>query len=216
MDLSWKLPLQDEFTKPYWKKLTDILRHQYLETTVYPHPKQVFRALDLVPFDKVKVVIIGQDPYFNPNQANGMAFSVKDGVPLPPSLRNIYKEINNDLGITCLESGDLTRWAEQGVLLLNSVLTVMAYQPASHTGLGWEQFSDSIIRLLNEQSKDIVYMLWGRYAQMKGAMINTRQNLVLMSGHPSPYSSNLFFNRHHFSRCNKYLEEHEKAPIDWH
>ena len=212
---SWKLALSNEFTQPYWAKLTDILRHQYLETKVYPPPKKIFYALDTVPLDNVKVVILGQDPYHNPNQSNGMAFSVNDGVALPPSLKNIYKEIHNDLGITCHPSGELTRWAYQDVLLLNSVLTVLAHSPASHSGLGWERFSDAIIRVLNQRRKNIVYMLWGRYAQMKGSFIDTQNNLVLKSGHPSPLSSTLFFNNHHFSRCNDYLIKHDKAPIDW-
>lgn len=215
LDPSWKDPLELEFHKKYWLKLTDILRHQYLETKVFPPPKKIFRALDLVPLDNVKVVILGQDPYHNIGQANGLSFSVSEGIALPPSLKNIYKEIENDLQIKCLESGDLTRWANQGVLLLNSVLTVLAHQPASHTGLGWEQFTDAVIRLLNQRSENVVYMLWGRYAQMKGSIVDRNKNLILTSGHPSPYSSNLFFNNHHFSRCNAYLLKHAKTPIDW-
>ncbi len=212
---SWKSALSEEFSQPYWEKLTDTVRTQYQETKVYPPPKYVFRSLDLCPVAKVKVVILGQDPYHGINQANGLSFSVDNGVPIPPSLRNIFKEIENDLGIITLESGDLTRWANQGVLLLNSVLTVLANQPASHAGLGWEEFTDAIIRVLNEQSENIVFMLWGRYAQTKGSFIDDKKNLVLKSGHPSPYSSHFFFNRHHFSKCNDYLLTHNKTPIDW-
>ena len=212
---SWKEPLKEEFAKDYWIKLTDILRHQYLETKVYPPPKQIFRALDLVPLKRVKVVILGQDPYINKGQANGLAFSVNNDIVLPPSLRNIYKEIESDLHITLGKSGDLTRWANQGVLLLNSTLTVQAGISGSCGGLGWERFSDAVIRVLNQRRKNIVYMLWGRYAQMKGSFIDTQNNLVLKSGHPSPLSANLFFNNHHFSRCNEYLVKHDKTPIDW-
>lgn len=216
IDSSWKKVLKSEFEKTYWESLTKNVREQYLKTAVYPPAKNIFRAFDLCPLDKVKVVIIGQDPYHGISQANGLSFSVNDGINLPPSLQNIYKEIHNDLGITSLTSGDLTRWASQGVLMLNSVLTVLANKPASHSGLGWEQFTDAAIKALNENRSNIVYMLWGKYAQAKGEVIDRDKNLVLTSAHPSPYSATNFFGNHHFSQCNKYLEEHGLSPINWH
>lgn len=213
---AWKKTLEAEFHKPYWETLTTNIRTQYRTKTVYPPPHNVFRAFDLCPFDSVKVVIVGQDPYHGKGQANGLSFSVNDEVPLPPSLQNIYLEIKNDLEITPLPSGDLSRWAKQGVLMLNSVLTVLANSPASHAGNGWEQFTDAVIQSLNERRVHIVYLLWGKYAQAKGSVINREQNLVLTSGHPSPYSASLFFGKHHFSQCNKYLIKHGLTPIDWH
>lgn len=216
IDDSWKQALTTEFTKPYWEEMTEKIREQYQSQVVYPSAKNIFRAFDLCPFDKVKVVIVGQDPYHGKGQANGLSFAVNDGIPLPPSLQNIFKEIHNDLAITPLPSGDLSRWAKQGVLMLNSVLTVLASKPASHAGLGWEYFTDAAIQALNDQREHIVYMLWGKYAKEKGSVINRENNLVLTSGHPSPYSANLFFGNHHFSLCNKYLEEHGLSPIDWH
>lgn len=215
IDPSWKNALQEEFGKPYWDKLTTLVRSEYETKTVYPPAKNVFRAFDLCPFDKVKVVIVGQDPYHGAKQANGLSFAVNDGIALPPSLKNIYKEIHNDLGITPSASGDLSRWAQQGVLMLNSVLTVLAGQPASHAGTGWEQFTDAVIQTLNDHKKHVVYLLWGKYAQNKGAVINREQNLVLSSAHPSPYSATNFFGNHHFSKCNAYLKEHGMEPIDW-
>lgn len=215
IDQSWKHTLEEEFGKPYWDKLTTLVRSEYETKTVYPPAKNVFRAFDLCPFDKVKVVIVGQDPYHGAKQANGLSFAVNDGITLPPSLKNIYKEIHNDLGITPSASGDLSRWAKQGVLMLNSVLTVLAGQPASHAGTGWEQFTDAVIQTLNDHKKHVVYLLWGKYAQNKGAVINREQNLVLSSAHPSPYSATNFFGNHHFSKCNAYLKEHGMEPIDW-
>ena len=182
---TWKKVLDTEFYKPYWGLLTTSVRTQYSTTVVYPPARNVFAAFDLCPFDEVKVVIVGQDPYHGVGQANGLSFSVNDGVTLPPSLRNIFKEIRNDTGVTPLPSGDLSRWATQGVLMLNT------------------------------NRAHIVYLLWGKYAQTKGAVINRSQNLVLTSGHPSPYSESLFFNKHHFSQCNQYLTEQGIAPIDW-
>ncbi|HSD98471.1 MAG TPA: uracil-DNA glycosylase [Patescibacteria group bacterium] len=216
IDESWKKALENEFEKPYWQTLTEKIRNQYLTKKVYPPAKNIFRAFDLCPFEKTKVVIVGQDPYHGANQANGLSFSVNDGIILPPSLKNIYKEIHDDLGITPSQSGDLTRWASQGVLMLNSVLTVLANSPASHAGVGWEQFTDGVIQALNSKRKHVVYLLWGKYAQAKGAVINRNDNLVLTSGHPSPYSASLFFGNHHFSKCNDYLKEHGITPIDWH
>lgn len=213
---SWKSALQSEFEKEYWTALAAQVRSQYMQTTVYPPAKQVFRAFDLCPFDHVKVVIVGQDPYHGPKQANGLSFSVDEGMRLPPSLQNIYQEIKNDVGITPLASGDLSRWAVQGVLMLNSVLTVLASKPASHAGIGWEQFTDAVIQSLNAKRKHIVYLLWGKYAQNKGLVIDRANNLVLTSGHPSPYSVSMFYGNHHFSLCNTYLQEHGLTPIDWH
>ena len=212
---SWKKELHQEFAKPYWQELSAGIRQQYLESTVYPPANQVFRAFNLCPFDQVKVVIVGQDPYHGPNQANGLCFSVNDGIAIPPSLKNIFKEIHNDLGINPKPSGDLTRWADQGVLLLNSVLTVLAHKPASHANTGWEQFTGAAIQALNRDRQHIVYMLWGKYAQNKGSVIDRQQNLVLTSAHPSPYSADNFFGHHHFGQCNQYLEQHGQQPIDW-
>lgn len=215
IDPTWKEALKPEFVKPYWETLTTNVRDQYQTKKVYPPATNIFRAFDLCPLDKVKVVIVGQDPYHGAGQANGLSFSVNNGVPFPPSLKNIFQEIHNDLGLTPLPSGDLSRWATQGVLMLNSVLTVLAGNPASHAGMGWEQFTDAVIQTLNGKRTNIVYLLWGKYAQTKGAVINRDHNLVLTSGHPSPYSVTLFFGKHHFSQCNKYLEKQGITPIDW-
>ena len=216
IDSTWKDALEPEFLKPYWKALIARIRDQYHIKKVSPPARNIFRAFDLCPLDSVKVVIVGQDPYHGANQANGLSFSVNDGITLPPSLRNIFQEIRNDMKIEPLSSGDLSRWATQGVLMLNSVLTVLANQPASHAGIGWEQFTDAVIQALNTRRTHIVYLLWGKYAQNKGAVIDRHQNLVLICGHPSPYSASLFFGKHHFSQCNQYLAEKEIIPIDWH
>ncbi len=215
IEASWKNVLASEFKKPYWRELTNTIRKEYLSSTVYPPAPQVFRAFDLCPFDKVKVVIVGQDPYHGKGQANGLSFSVSYGVTLPPSLKNIYKEIHSDLGVTPLVSGDLTRWAKQGVLMLNSVLTVLAGKPASHAGNGWELFTDAVIARLNEEREHIVFMLWGKYAQSKGMVVDRTKHLVLTSAHPSPYSATMFFGNHHFSQCNGYLKKNGIDPIDW-
>jgi uracil-DNA glycosylase len=216
IDTSWKNELTDQFKQPYWEELTSRVRNEYLTKTVYPPAKQIFSAFNMCPFDKVKVVIVGQDPYHGAGQANGLSFSVNTGVPLPPSLKNIYTEIHNDVGITPLQSGDLSRWATQGVLMLNSVLSVLANQPASHAGVGWEKFTDAVIAALNKQRTHVVYLLWGKYAQKKGEVIGKNNNLVLTSAHPSPYSVSLFYGNHHFSKCNEYLMQHGIRPIDWH
>ena len=212
---TWKKVLKSEFQKPYWEELTKFVRKQYLSGKVYTPAKNVFRAFDLCPLNKVKVVIVGQDPYHGEKQANGLSFAVNDGITLPPSLKNIYKEIQSDLNITPLSSGDLSRWASQGVLMLNSVLTVAANNPASHKTKGWEKFTDAVIKTLNENRENIVYLLWGKYAQTKGEVVNREKNLVLMSGHPSPYSAHLFFGNNHFSQCNKYLKRNGIKEIDW-
>jgi uracil-DNA glycosylase len=215
IDPAWKKALEPQFETEYWQSLTQFVREEYKSKTVYPPGPLIFSAFDLCPFDKVKVVIVGQDPYHGFKQANGLSFSVNDGIALPPSLQNIFKEIHNDLGIMPLPSGDLTRWAKQGVLMINSVLTVLASKPASHAGHGWELFTDSVIQTLNAKRENIVYMLWGRYAQNKGQVIDKEKNLVLTSAHPSPYSVTQFYGHHHFSKCNEYLQAHGKNRIDW-
>jgi uracil-DNA glycosylase len=215
LEPSWKQVLAEEFEKPYWNELATFIRDEYVSKKVYPPPSSVFRAFELCPFESVRVVIVGQDPYHGHGQANGLSFAVNDGVSLPPSLKNIFKEIENDLGIVPFASGDLSRWARQGVLLLNSVLTVVANTPTSHKEKGWELFTDAAIEALAKNKRRIVYMLWGNYAQEKGNAIDREENLVLTSGHPSPYSANLFFGNHHFSQCNEYLLKSGAAPIDW-
>lgn len=213
---TWKERLGMEFDKPYFAALTDFVRNEYASTTVYPPGNCIFNAFDLCPFDKVKVVIIGQDPYHEPGQAHGLCFSVNDGVPLPPSLRNIFKEISADLGKPVPQNGNLTRWARQGVLLLNATLTVRAGKAGSHQGHGWEEFTDAVIRELNTSREGLVFILWGGYAKRKGAMIDRSRHLVLSSPHPSPLSAyNGFFGNHHFSQTNEWLVKRGDTPIDW-
>lgn len=213
---SWKEALMPEFSKDYFIRLTDFVRKEYHETSVYPPGKLIFNAFNLCPFDKVKVVIIGQDPYHGPGQAHGLCFSVNDGIQPPPSLVNIFKEINNDLGKPIPQSGNLTRWAEQGVLLLNATLTVRAHQAGSHQRRGWEEFTDAVIRKLAEEKSNLVFILWGAYAQKKGAFIDRSKHLVLTSVHPSPLSAHSgFFGNHHFSLANDYLVKNGKTAIDW-
>lgn len=217
IEASWKEHLCQEFEKPYFEQLTAAVRQEYMKSTCYPPGKLIFNAFNLCPFDKVKVVIIGQDPYHEPGQAHGLSFSVQDGVQFPPSLQNIFKEIQSDLGTPIPFSGDLTRWAEQGVLLLNATLTVRAHQANSHSTLGWQTFTDAAIRALATQRQHIVYMLWGGYARGKAYMIDRQNNLVLESVHPSPLSANRggWFGNHHFSRCNQYLQDNGMTPIMW-
>ena len=213
---SWKKQLQAEFEKDYFIKLTDFVRNEYASTQIYPPGKLIFNAFNLCPFDKAKVVIIGQDPYHGPGQAHGLCFSVNDGVAFPPSLKNIFKEIQDDLGIPVPESGNLTRWANQGVLLLNATLTVRAHQAGSHQKKGWEEFTDAAIRALAQQREHLVFILWGAYAQKKGAFIDRNKHLVLASAHPSPLSAyNGFFGNKHFSRANEYLMAHGETPVCW-
>ena len=214
---SWKRHLQEEFEKPYFAQLTSTVRQEYQQTTCYPPGRLIFNAFNLCPFDKVKVVIIGQDPYHEPGQAHGLSFSVQDGVAFPPSLQNIFKEIHDDLGVPFPSTGNLTRWAEQGVLLLNASLTVRAHQANSHSRLGWTTFTDAAIRALATQREHLVYMLWGGYARGKAYMIDRQRNLVLESVHPSPLSANRggWFGQHQFSRCNAYLQQHGIEPITW-
>ncbi len=216
IEQSWKDALTNEFNKEYFVKLTDFVRNEYMSgKNVYPAPKNIFNAFNLCPLDNVKVVIIGQDPYHEPGQAHGLCFSVLPPTPVPPSLVNIYKEIESDLGRKSVTNGDLTHWATQGVLLLNSTLTVRAHAAASHAGHGWEEFTDAVIRATATR-KNIVYMLWGSYAQKKAAFVNPNDNLVLKSAHPSPLSAYRgFFGNHHFSRANEYLSQYGKTPIDW-
>ena len=217
IEKSWKDALDSEFEKDYFKNLTQFVRSEYLSgKTIYPEPKNIFNAFNLCPLPDVKVVIIGQDPYHEPHQAHGLCFSVESGVDLPPSLQNIYKEIESDLGRPSPTHGDLTSWAGQGVLLLNSTLTVAAHLAASHAGHGWEQFTDAVIRALAMRRENIVYMLWGSYAQRKAEFVDGTRNLILKSVHPSPLSAHRgFFGNHHFSRANEYIVQHGGQPIQW-
>jgi uracil-DNA glycosylase len=212
----WKDLLQGEFQKPYFAELVNFVKEEYASATVYPAGRNIFRAFDKCPLDSLKVVIIGQDPYHGEGQANGLCFSVNDGVQFPPSLQNIFKEVSDDMGIEIPASGNLDRWAEQGVLLLNSVLTVKAHLAASHAGRGWEQFTDAVVRIIAERKQNIVYMLWGSYAQRKGAIADPTRNLILKSVHPSPLSAYRgFFGCKHFSQANAYLQSVGKQPIVW-
>lgn len=214
---SWKAKLKGEFDKEYFLKLTEFVRQEYSSNTVYPPASLIFNAFDLCPFEKTKAVIIGQDPYHGPGQAHGLCFSVRDGVAFPPSLLNIFKEIEQDLGLTRPSSGNLERWARQGVLLLNATLTVRAHQAGSHQKKGWEEFTDAAISSINREKQDLVFFLWGAYAQKKGEAIDRTRHLVLESVHPSPLSASRgFFGNHHFSRCNEYLGSKGIAPVDWH
>lgn len=212
----WKEILCDEFGKPYFTELVEFVRAEYAAGEVFPKGRDIFRAFDKCPFDKLKVVIIGQDPYHGVGQANGLCFSVGDGVPFPPSLQNIFKEVNTDTGAPIPTSGNLDRWAEQGVLLLNAVLTVRAHQAASHAGRGWEQFTDAVVRAIATRKQGVVYMLWGSYAQRKGAIADPNNNLILKSVHPSPLSSYRgFFGCRHFSKANEYLASVGREQIIW-
>lgn len=213
---SWKKHIGSEFDKSYFINLTNFVRNEYKTCTVYPPGKLIFNAFNLCPFDKVKVVIIGQDPYHEPGQAQGLCFSVNKGIPLPPSLVNIFKEIHNDLGKPIPTDGDLTRWTRQGVLLLNATLTVRAHQAGSHQNKGWEEFTDAAIKALNEEKEHLVFILWGGYARRKGSIIDRSKHLVLESAHPSPLSAwHGFFGNKHFSRTNEYLVANGETPIDW-
>ncbi len=212
----WKAVLAPEFEKPYFAELTDFVRKEYLRARIYPQGKNIFRAFDKCPFDSLKVVIIGQDPYHEEGQANGLCFSVGDGVPFPPSLQNILKEVHDDTGAPIPASGNLDRWAEQGVLMLNAVLTVRAHEAASHAGMGWERFTDAVVRAIAERKQGIVYMLWGAYAQKKGAIVNPATNCILKCAHPSPLSVYRgFFGCRHFSKANEYLTSIGQSPIVW-
>ena len=213
---SWKAQLNPEFDKDYFVKLTEFVRNEYRTKQIFPPAKLIFNAFEHTPFDKVKVVILGQDPYHNDGQAHGLSFSVPDSIQSPPSLVNIYKEINRDLGIPIPRSGNLTRWADQGVLLLNATLTVQAHMAGSHQNRGWETFTDAAIRQLATEREGLVFLLWGSYAQKKAAFIDSNKHLVLKSVHPSPLSAHRgFIGCNHFSLTNKYLESKGIAPIQW-
>ena len=213
---SWKKQLQEEFEKPYFKQLTEFVRSEYATQTIYPPAKLIFNAFDQCPFDNVKVVILGQDPYHGPGQAHGLCFSVNNGVEFPPSLRNIFKEIQSDTGSPVPTSGNLERWAKQGVLLLNATLTVRAHTAGSHQKKGWEQFTDAVIHLVADKLENVVFILWGNYAISKGEFIDSRKHLILKSVHPSPLSASRgFFGNHQFSTANKYLIENRKEAVRW-
>ncbi len=217
IEASWKEALKDEFGQEYFKTLRQFVKEEYQHGIIYPAPRNIFRAFELTPFDKVEVVILGQDPYHGPGQANGLCFAVNEGVSLPPSLQNIFKEIESDLGEKLVHrTGDLERWAKQGVLLLNATLTVKARTAGSHQGKGWEEFTSAVIRKLSEERENLVFILWGNYAKAKGAHIDRDKHLVIESAHPSPFSAaNGFFGSKPFSKTNEYLSEHNKKPIDW-
>jgi uracil-DNA glycosylase len=213
---SWKKRISEEFKKPYFEKLIQFVKEQYATERIYPPGKLIFNAFDKCPMEEVKVVIIGQDPYHGAGQANGLCFSVNDGVPFPPSLRNIFKEIHNDLGKPIPKTGNLERWAKQGVFLLNATLTVKENSPASHQNKGWEEFTDAVIKKINAEKENVVFILWGAYAQKKGAIIDEKKHLVLKSAHPSPFSAERgFFGNKHFSKTNEYLKSKGVKEIDW-
>ena len=214
---SWQAVLQQEFDKPYFAQLAQTVRTEYAAGTCYPPGRLIFNAFNLCPFSEVKVVIIGQDPYHEPRQAHGLCFSVNDDVPLPPSLLNIYKEIQAETGAPIPATGNLTRWAQQGVLLLNATLTVRAHQANSHAHIGWQQFTDAVIDTVNTHTAHTVFMLWGGFARSKARRIDAHRHLVLQAAHPSPLSANRggWFGNRHFNTCNAYLTQHGKAPIQW-
>lgn len=215
---TWKKVLNEEFNKPYFKELNEFVSEEYKNNTCYPKHTNIFEAFNKATFDKVKVVVIGQDPYHGEGQANGLCFSVSKGISNPPSLKNIFKELESDLGKKHdPESGDLEKWANQGVLLLNAVLSVREGEAGSHQKLGWEKFTDAVIKVLSEEKENLVFLLWGGYAKKKGRKIDTSKHLVLTSGHPSPLSANrgFWFGNKHFSKTNEYLLAHNKTPINW-
>ena len=216
IEKSWKEKLTAEFEQAYFKELSNFVREEYKKGTVYPAPKNIFRAFDACPFDQVKVVILGQDPYHGEGQANGLCFAVNPQVRTPPSLQNIFKELESDLGHAVSRDPDLIRWAKQGVLLLNATLTVSAHDPGSHQGRGWERFTDAVIKKLNDEREHLVFILWGNYAKAKGAHIDRAKHLVLESVHPSPFAANNgFFGSKPFSKTNSYLTKHGEEPIEW-
>ncbi|MBQ2577001.1 MAG: uracil-DNA glycosylase [Lachnospiraceae bacterium] len=216
IDGDWLESLQEEFRKPYYKSLYETVQREYRSKIVFPPADDIFNALHYTPLSQVKVVIIGQDPYHEPGQAHGLSFSVQPGVKIPPSLQNIYKELSDDLGLTIPDNGCLTKWAKQGVLLLNTVLTVEAHRANSHAGIGWEEFTDAVIRSVEAQDRPVVFLLWGSHAGKKAAMIHNPKHLVLKAPHPSPLSAYRgFFGCKHFSKCNAFLEEQGLAPVDW-
>lgn len=216
IETSWKSLLNEEFEQEYFEQLVRFVKTEYQTSTVYPPGKEIFNAFTYCPFQELRVVILGQDPYHGPGQAHGLCFSVNDGITFPPSLRNIFKEVRNDVGIEIPKSGNLSGWAQQGVLLLNATLTVRARQAGSHQGKGWEKFTDKVIRIISEEKSNVVFMLWGAYAQRKGEFIDSEKHLILKSAHPSPFSADRgFFGNRHFSKCNEYLESKGCHPINW-
>jgi len=216
IEQSWKELLKDEFEKEYFKNLTDFVKQEYKKHTVYPPGKDIFKAFDLCPVENVKIVIIGQDPYHGKGQAHGLCFSVKDSVKIPPSLRNIYKELNDDIGKPIPETGNIEHWAKQGVLMLNATLTVRAGNAGSHQGKGWETFTDAVIEKISNKKENLVFLLWGAYAQRKGQVINPEKHFILKSAHPSPLSAhNGFFGNKHFSKTNEFLKSKGLTEIDW-
>lgn len=216
IEKSWKIALADEYKKDYFAKLLDFIDTEYKENTIFPPYKNIFYAFDVCSVSSVKVVILGQDPYHGINQAYGLSFSVKSNLKIPPSLKNIYKEIKSDIGYSSQTNGDLTRWANQGVLLLNSILTVKRGKPMSHQGVGWEKFTNEVIAYLSDEKENIIFILWGKYAQKKGEIIDSKKHLVLTASHPSPFSArDGFFGCKHFSKTNKYLKKHNKKQIEW-
>jgi len=216
IEATWKKRLHEEFKKPYFLSLADFVKKEYKTQAVFPAGKQIFNAFSHCPFDQVRVVILGQDPYHGPGQAHGLCFSVPDGIRQPPSLQNIFKEIKADTGKSVPPSGSLVHWADQGVLLLNATLTVRANSPGSHQNKGWETFTDEVVRLLSDEREGLVFLLWGAYAQRKGAIINSERHLVLRAAHPSPFAAHRgFFGCRHFSKTNEYLKSRGLAPVDW-
>lgn len=216
IEQSWKEALKEEFEKEYFKKLSETVRKAYLSSSVFPPPKLVFNAFEQCTFNDIKVVILGQDPYHGINQAHGLSFSVQDGIAVPPSLQNIYKELAVDLGIEIPKSGNLKRWAQQGVLLLNATLTVEANKAGSHQAFGWETFTDAVIKKISDEKEHVVFLLWGKYAQSKERLIDTSTHLILTAAHPSPFSAhNGFFGCRHFSKTNLYLQKHDIEQIVW-
>lgn len=216
IEASWLEKLQSEFDKPYFEQLIQFVRDEYARGVCYPPGKLIFNAFNLCPFSQLKVVLIGQDPYHEPGQAHGLCFSVNDGVMFPPSLRNIFEEIHSDIGTDVPSSGNLTRWAQQGVLLLNATLTVRAHQAGSHQKHGWEEFTDAVISTVSAEKEHVVFILWGSYAQSKARLIDTSKHCILRSAHPSPLSAYRgFFGNHHFSLCNQYLQQNGLSSINW-
>ncbi len=217
IDPSWKAALNEEFEKPYFKDLVQFVKDEYVNHTCFPKGSQIFRAFELCPLDKVKVVILGQDPYHGAGQAHGLCFSVNEDIAMPPSLINIFKEIESDLKKPYPTNGNLERWAKQGVLLLNATLTVRAHKAGSHQGKGWEKFTDKVIEVISKEKQGVVFLLWGGFAKKKASKVDTNKHLILTSGHPSPLSANrgYWFGNKHFSRTNDYLEENGKLSVDW-
>ncbi len=213
---SWKNVLREEFQKPYFEEIRNTLYKAKSEgQVIYPPGKLIFNAFNSTPFEEVKVIVIGQDPYHNPGQAMGLSFSVPEGIRIPPSLKNIFKEIHNDIGCEIPSHGDLSSWSEQGVFLLNAMLTVEKNKPSSHSKIGWQTFTDNVIKILSAQREHLVFLLWGRFAQNKASLIDQSKHLVLQSSHPSPLAGKSFFNNHHFSKTNEYLVSNNMKPINW-